>query len=310
MVRDHLKQQPWSLKRRLRKRFDRHPKAFALGCCGLAIGLSSALWLTASNVAHTQLQRKPTLLELLNEVTTNSPNVLEEPHVKTEPSPPRADDWQSPLARQCRNLDQETEARLRKLKHRLSKEREIVAIDSSNYGKRYHRNPWKKALDPKPRLVVLHETSNSLSSAINTFKTHHADDNAQVSYHTLIGRDGRVVDAVSPLHRAFGAGYSAFLGEWAVTNPSFMGSVNNFALHLSLETPEDGYFGGRTHSGYSDAQYDSLAVVLDDWMKTFDIPAEAITTHQHVDLGGERGDPRSFNWSQLQVRLAALKRLC
>ena len=68
-----------------------------------------------------------------------------------------------------------------------------------------------------------------------------------------------------------------------------MGSVNNFALHLSLETPADGYIGGRTHSGYTSEQYDALAVVLDEWMSQFGIPPEAITTHEHVDLGGEHG---------------------
>ena len=40
-----------------------------------------------------------------------------------------------------------------------------------------------------------------------------------------------------------------------------------------------------------------------------DHPA-AITTHRHVDLGGARADPRSFSWSDLQNRLAALGRLC
>ena len=36
-------------------------------------------------------------------------------------------------------------------------------------------------------------------------------------------------------------------------------------------------------------------------------PPSAITTHLHidVDLGGERSDPRSFNWASLQYRLAA-----
>lgn len=304
MVRDRLNQQL----RALRHHLDRSPKMIALGCCGLAISVSSALWFTGTNEA--QSQRKPTLLELLDEVSTSSPNFVKDPQSTTEPLPPRAYGWRSPLARQCRNLDQKVAKRLHQLRHRLKKEREIITIDASNYGKRYNRNPWGKPLNPKPRLVVLHETSNSLSSAINTFKTHHPDDNDQVSYHTLIGLKGRVVDVVNPLHRAFGAGYSAFLGEWAVTNPAFMGSVNNFALHLSLETPKDGYIGGRTHSGYTASQYDALALVLDEWMEQFQITAAAITTHEHVDLGGERGDPRSFDWGQLQLRLAALKRLC
>jgi N-acetyl-anhydromuramyl-L-alanine amidase AmpD len=50
--------------------------------------------------------------------------------------------------------------------------------------------------------------------------------------------------------------------------------------------------------------------VLADWMRRFDIPADHITTHRHVDLGLERADPRSFDWKALQVRLAALGVLC
>jgi N-acetyl-anhydromuramyl-L-alanine amidase AmpD len=53
-----------------------------------------------------------------------------------------------------------------------------------------------------------------------------------------------------------------------------------------------------------------LAVVLADWMRRYRIPFEHITTHRHVDLGAERADPRSFDWSALQVRLAALGALC
>jgi N-acetyl-anhydromuramyl-L-alanine amidase AmpD len=88
------------------------------------------------------------------------------------------------------------------------------------------------------------------------------------------------------------------------------GSINNFALHISLETPIDGENEGPGHSGYSAAQYDALAVVLADWMGRYPIRPEAITTHRHVDLGQARSDPRSFNWSELQRRLAALRLIC
>ena len=46
------------------------------------------------------------------------------------------------------------------------------------------------------------------------------------------------------------------------------------------------------------------------WIRSFNLPPAAITTHRHVDLGGERDDPRSFDWSKLQTRLAALGDLC
>ena len=44
-------------------------------------------------------------------------------------------------------------------------------------------------------------------------------DEDQASYHTLIGLDGQFVDTVDPFKRAYGAGNSAILGDWAVTKP-------------------------------------------------------------------------------------------
>ena len=106
-----------------------------------------------------------------------------------------------------------------------------------------------------------------------------------MSYHTLVGQDGRVLDLVDPLSRAYGAGFSAFLGEWAITNKKLKGSVNNFALHLSLETPPSGANANRSHVGYTSKQYDALALVLSGWIRSFNLPPAAITTHRHVDLG-------------------------
>lgn len=252
--------------------------------------------------------RRPSLLDLLNDVgkDKDSGRTIEgEP-----PVPPKALSWSSPLARQCSGIDPSVRKRLLQRKRTLSEQRKTIPADPSNFGTRYRRNPWGQPLNPDPRVVVLHETVYSLGSALNTFQTPHPRDEDQVSYHTLIGLDGTIVDLVDPLQRAFGAGYSAFLGEWAVTNAKFKGSVNNFALHLSLETPKDGHDNDKRHSGYTPAQYDAMALVLDNWIERFGFQPAAITTHQHVDLGGVRADPRSFSWADLQSRLAALGKLC
>lgn len=185
-----------------------------------------------------------------------------------------------------------------------------IRIDPSNYGPRLARDAYGQPIPNTPQLVVLHETVYGLSSAVNTFTTHHPNDADQVSYHMLIGEKGQIVQTLDPDRRAFGAGYSAFRGRWAVTNAAMAGSVNNFALHLSLETPIDGENDAPSHSGYSQAQYDAMAVVLADWMRRYRIPVDHITTHRHVDLGLERADPRSFDWQALEVRLAALGALC
>ena len=252
--------------------------------------------------------RRPSLLDLLNDVGKDKDSSRS---IKGEaPVPPKALSWSSPLERQCSGIDPSVRKRLLKRKRSLAEERKAIPADPSNFGIRYRRNPWGQPLNPDPRVVVLHETVYSLGSAVNTFLTPHPRDEDQVSYHTLVGLDGSIVDLVDPLQRAFGAGYSPILGEWAVTNAKFMGSVNNFALHLSLETPKDGHDNDKSHSGYTQAQYDAMALVLDEWINRFGIQPAAITTHQHVDLGGERADPRSFSWADLQIRLEALGQLC
>lgn len=173
--------------------------------------------------------------------------------------------------------------------------RQVTALaDPSNYGDRYATDIDGRVLNNE-FIAVLHETVGSAQSALNLFRTHHPRDQDQVSYHALISRDGTVYYIVPPEKRAFGAGNSVFNGpngpESVRTNPAFPASVNNFAYHVSLETPGDGMNNRRSHSGYTQAQYASLAWLLAQTT----IPDNRITTHQAVDRSGSRMDPRSFN---------------
>lgn len=253
---------------------------------------------------------RSSLLDLLEEVR-QSPGAggqpQQTPPVKALPPPHAA--WRAPLGGACQ-ADPQLRGRLLALAERLRYETIRLRIDPSNYGERFRQDVFGQPLDPTPQVVVLHETVYGINSAINTFMTPHPRDEDQVSYHTLIGLDGRVVEVLDPSKRAFGSGNSAFNGRWVVTNPEVGGSINNFSLHLSLETPLDGEDQEAAHSGYTAAQYDALAIVLGRWMRRFSIPANNITTHRHVDLGGERMDPRSFDWRELQVRLASIGVLC
>jgi N-acetylmuramoyl-L-alanine amidase CwlA len=176
----------------------------------------------------------------------------------------------------------------------------IAWADVSNYGERFATDvngiPVRN-----PPIIVLHETSNSAQSAVNTFKTNHIqDENKQVSYHTLIARTGLVVYLVPPDKRAFGAGNSVFespggIVETVQTNPTLKPSVNNFAYHVSLETPPDAWdLNVPSHSGYTEKQYNALA-----WLVAqSDVPDERITTHRAVDRSGTRSDPVSFDFDK------------
>ncbi|CAK6688086.1 peptidoglycan recognition family protein [Synechococcus sp. CBW1107] len=286
-------------------------KPLAMGLLGgaLILGLGCLGWLGRDLTASSEAASRPSLLQLLEQVTQPQPS-RDSPPRRPSPLPPPRPAWVSPLARQCVDLDPRLRQRLEGELAALPERRRRLPIDPSNYGVRFERDAFGHPTDPTPQVVVLHETVYGIGSALRTFQTPHPRDDDQVSYHTLIGLDGQVIDVLDPGQRAFGAGNSAFNGRWVVTNPRVGGSINNFALHISLETPLDGEDNDTAHSGYSSKQYDALALVLTDWMRRFPIPASHITTHRQVDLGGERADPRSFNWGALQSRLGALGQLC
>jgi N-acetyl-anhydromuramyl-L-alanine amidase AmpD len=286
----------------------KQPLVLAAAGAGL-LSLGALTWVARDLIGSArQADARPSLLELLEEVGNGSNP--QAPQAKPAPPPPAQARWQAPLSRSCSASDGELRQRLADRLANLSSTSTRVRIDPTNYGERFQRDAFGNRIDPTPQVVVLHETVYGMQSAISTFLTPHPRDEDQVSYHTLVGQRGEIVQLLDPSKRAFGAGNSAFNGRWVVTNPKVGGSINNFALHLSLETPTDGENDGPVHSGYSQEQYDAVAVVLADWMRRFNIPPQYITTHRHVDLGGERADPRSFDWAELQRRLESLGLVC
>lgn len=173
--------------------------------------------------------------------------------------------------------------------------RQVLALaHPTNYGDRFAKDVWGRPVTNLP-IVVLHETVGTANGVIGLFQTPHPRDDDQASYHALIALDGTVVYLVPPEKRAFGAGNSVFAGtpggEAIQTNAKFPPSVNNFAYHISLETPADGMHNGNRHSGYTNAQYRSLGWLV---AKT-GVADNRLATHKAVDRSGSRKDPRSFN---------------
>jgi N-acetyl-anhydromuramyl-L-alanine amidase AmpD len=177
---------------------------------------------------------------------------------------------------------------------------EIALAYPTNFGERYRQDIGSQPVNNSP-IIVLHETVGAGWQAVQSFQTPHLRDEDQASYHTLIKRDGAVFYLVPPDKRAFGAGNSVFAGESVKTNRLYPPSVNNFAYHISFETPPDGRGNGNFHSGYTEAQYQSAAWLI---AKT-SVPEERITTHKAVDRSGTRRDPRSFQGDKLLQLLSS-----
>lgn len=159
----------------------------------------------------------------------------------------------------------------------------------NNFGERLTQGPDGPLNQAK--IVVLHETVVSLQQTLDIF----SNPRSQVSYHSLVDRDGKIYHIVPWDKRAYGAGNSVFNGpqgpESARISQNASPSVNNFAYQFSLVTPEDGRNNNSTHSGYTDAQYQSLKWLI----QKSGVPRARVTTHAEVDRSGTRSDPRSFD---------------
>ncbi len=184
---------------------------------------------------------------------------------------------------------------------------ETAWANPTNYGDRFTKDVYGQTVSNTP-IVVIHETVASASSTIRFFQTPHPNEDEQASYHALVRRDGTIVYLVPFEKRAFGAGNSVFVSaqgyEAVKTHPKYPASVNNFAVHFSLETPADGNNNGNAHSGYTAAQYRSMA-----WLVAYTrVPDGRITTHKLVDRSGTRKDPRSFSTNQFWTELHRYQR--
>jgi N-acetyl-anhydromuramyl-L-alanine amidase AmpD len=173
--------------------------------------------------------------------------------------------------------------------------------DRTNYGERQRLDAFGREVPHTPQLIVLHETVISAPDTVRLFATPHPRDEDQASYHLLVDRLGNRLRIVPDAGRAFGAGMAAF-GDFTVRiRPQSVGSLNNVALHLSLETPPDGRGDDDAHSGYTEAQYKAAAAQVLLWQAAHGIPMTRVTTHEAVDRSRSRRDPRSFRWDRFDA---------
>lgn len=214
-----------------------------------------------------------------SEVTTDmSPGRWQDLAEPSEPllQPSKASDIQS-----CTNL--------------LNVQKRNQPAHPTNYGERLRATSEGQTLPVKPSLIVLHETVINAKATIRLFQEDHPNDSDQVSYHKLIERDGTQTTLVEDSKRAYGAGMSHYGGYTLRSNKNSPGSINNIALHVSLESPRS-RDSDSWHEGYSIPQYKSLAATVLVWQMLYGIPMANVTTHAAVDRSHSRYDPRSFRW--------------
>jgi len=199
---------------------------------------------------------------------------------------------ESPLPRQPEAALRQCEVRLG-----LAPERATPA-DATNFGERQGHDVYGRAVPNRPQLIVLHETVLSAADTLHKFATPHPKDDDQASYHMLVDIGGQRLRVVNDDQRAYGAGMAAWGDMTVRIRPTSVGSINNLALHLSLESPADGRGDTSSHSGYTDAQYRTMAAQVLLWQARYGIPLSRVTSHAAVDRSRSRYDPRSFRWER------------
>jgi N-acetyl-anhydromuramoyl-L-alanine amidase len=109
----------------------------------------------------------------------------------------------------------------------------------------------------------------------------------RVSAHCVVFRDGVVRQYVPFQHRAWHAGLSEFEGRH---------NCNDFSIGIELE--------GTEHLPYTDAQYQSLALLTRQLMQDFPaITLDRIVGHQQIAPGRKTDPGPSFDWHRYQSAL-------
>jgi len=206
-----------------------------------------------------------------------------------------ASSWQSLAEKAELPLKPEKASEVDNCMQRLALRLRREPAHPSNYGDRTSTTSAGRKMPNSPSLIVLHETVISAADTIELFQRNHPSDDDQVSYHKLIERDGTQTTLVEDSKRAYGAGMSHYGGYTLRSQAASPGSINNIALHASLESPQQNN-SETSGAGYTTQQYQSLAATILAWQMRYGIPMVNVTTHEAVDRSHSRYDPRNFKW--------------
>lgn len=139
-----------------------------------------------------------------------------------------------------------------------------------------------------PLLVVIHETLITAEDSILL----HGDSNYYASYHSLIHRNGTITYLTPADCKAYAAAQSSFTDPFGEVQ-NVQGSVDDFAYHITLETPPDGIENPKSeyHIGYTKEQYVSLA-----WLcSSVGVERGRIVSHGEITTP-KTLEPRCFNF--------------
>ena len=128
--------------------------------------------------------------------------------------------------------------------------------------------------------IVLHHTACDMAATLRYFSNYNSD----VSAHFTVGKDGAIVQHVSPWDRAWHAGISR--------DAAGRKSVNDFSVGIEIENMGNGV------DPYTPEQVEAVRRLIEAVRKHF--PIREIVSHASVAVpSGRKSDPRGYPWDSL-----------
>lgn len=154
---------------------------------------------------------------------------------------------------------------------------------------RSRRSPNFNGRTGRPDAVVLHDTAtDGIASPLDwTLRPE-----ARVSYHYLVGRDGRVYETVDPDRRAWHAGEGSL---WGRPDP------NSWSIGLAFVDVDR---PGKPLDPYPEVQLDAAAQVVAELCGRYGIALNRIVGHEHVAPGRKVDPGADFPWKAFLLDVA------
>ena len=133
----------------------------------------------------------------------------------------------------------------------------------------------------KVSLVVIHGDAGKTDAGTISWL---ADPTSRVSYHYLVGRDGRIYQFVPESQKAWHAGISAFNAEKVVN------SVNPFSIGICFAND------GTGREQYTTKQYTEGAKLLAAVCRRHSVPLHRVVGHYQVSPGRKTDPWLWFDW--------------
>ena len=144
----------------------------------------------------------------------------------------------------------------------------------------------------KPSMVVIHGDAGKTDEGTIAWL---ADPTSKVSYHYLVGRNGRIYQFVPEQQKAWHAGISRYNNEKVVN------SVNPFSIGLC--------FANNGTEPFTDIQYTEGAKLLAAVCKRHNIPLHRVRGHYEVSPGRKTDPWNHFDWNLFVALFGGATRL-